>query len=210
MDVHDPRRRHVGGRQARSRPKRSPGASSARSTPRRSRPVRARSTPRTTSRPATDYGVPTPTRARSATASPSTARTSPSRWPSRSPTWTTGAPSWRWARLRWARPAAAGLRPETRCPTVPTRSSRTARRGAHAGQERPVGPDDRPGASPVRRQVDLQVQRGPGQVDQIMLWDNTDSQTADRRPPSARTTTPRPTPSSVTRLVQQSSQCSPR
>ena len=41
--------------------------------------------------------------------------------------------------------------------------STSAQRGAHPGQERPVGPGLRPGASPVRRQVGLQVQPGPGQ-----------------------------------------------
>ena len=67
VDVHDPRRRHVGGRRARSPPRRSPSASSARSTPTRSRRARAPSTPSTTSPAATSTTVPTPTRARTTT-----------------------------------------------------------------------------------------------------------------------------------------------
>ena len=63
---------------------------------------------------------------------------------------------------------AAGLRPRSPLSTGPYKIEKfTPEPGARPGQERPVGPGHRPGPSPVRRQVHLQVRRRtrPGRRD---------------------------------------------
>ena len=57
----------------------------------------------------------------------------------------------------------AGLRPEHPVERSLQGGELPFRRGARAGQERPVEPRVGPGAAPVRRQVHLQVQRRPDQ-----------------------------------------------
>jgi hypothetical protein len=91
------------------------------------------------------------------------ATTSPSRCVVRSPTWTTTPRSRRSPRSRRRR--------TTRRPTArsrwrpgPTSSPTTSRLRAQAGQERPVGPEHRPGPHPGRRRVGLQVRPGHRQA----------------------------------------------
>ena len=120
----------------------------------------------------------TPT-ARSGTASPSTARTSPSRWPSPSRTWTTGAPSWRWARLRSATP-----------PSRRTTASKPLSTGPYKvdsykpNEELVLVKNDQWSADsdPARHQYAdsfvFKFNQDQAKVDEIMLSDNSDSQTA--------------------------------
>ncbi len=133
--------------------------------------VGARSTP-----------VPTPARtptARSGAASPSTARTSPSRWPSRSRTWTTGAPSWRWARLRSATPPSRRTTARTPLSNGPYKVE-----SFRPNEELVLVKNDQwnPDSDPARHQyadkLVFKFNEDQAKVDQIMLSDNTESQTA--------------------------------
>ena len=98
----------------------------------------------------------------------------------RSRTWTTGAPSWRWARLRSATPPSRRTTARTRCPTVPTRSRTSSPTRSSPSSRTTSGT-----RTPTRAVTSTSTSgsssstRTRRKVDQIMLSDNTDSQTAD-------------------------------
>ena len=112
-------------------------------------------------------------------ASRSRARTSPSRWRSRSRTWTTGAPSWRWARLRSATP------PSRRTTATSPLSNGPYKVESYKPNEELVlvkndqwSADSDPGRHQYADEFVFKFDQDQAKVDEIMLSDNSDSQTA--------------------------------
>ena len=169
-------------------------------------------TPRTTSRAATSTRAPTPTPARTTTASRSTSQDITIKMAKPFP----DMDYWGSFLAIGPIPLGEGLPTRRSTATHPLstgpykiESLRAERSRSCLVKNDQLGPGHRPGSSPVRRQVDVQVQpTDQARSTRSMLSGNTDvADDVDLATASGSTTTPSPTSDLGDRLVQQSAQC---